>query len=86
MPYYRIIVIKQNGLRNSGIRHFPENLTYKQIEQEIWQKAKETIGRLAIADILITNVPADHPDVVAFLLRQRDAVKKENRYPFARHS
>jgi hypothetical protein len=73
MPYFRITVIKQNGLKHSGVRHFPESLTYKQVEAQVWQKARDTIGRLAISDIRIENVPADHPEVVAYILQERDA-------------
>ncbi|HVW62263.1 MAG TPA: hypothetical protein VHC48_19565 [Puia sp.] len=83
MPYFRIIIIKRNGLKHAGIRHFHEAISLKNIRAEVREKTVAALGPLAIADILIEEVPADHPEVVAFILQQKDRppVTKKT-YPF----
>jgi hypothetical protein len=70
MGYVRITIKLHQGASKSGIRHFPEPMNLSDIKQHAWQLSAESLGRGKIADVLVEEVPADDPGVVALILRK----------------
>lgn len=69
MTYVRIILYLHSGEKKSGIRRFEPKWNLAEIKTQAWQQAIETLGRGAIEDVLVQEVPADDPEVVKFILK-----------------
>ena len=75
MPYARITILLHDGTRRTGVRHFPEPMNLEDIRKHAWQLSADVLGRGAIEDVTVTEVPADDPAVVALILDQRRSTK-----------
>jgi hypothetical protein len=71
MPYARITILLRNGTRRTGVRHFPEPMNLEDIRTQAWQLSAEVLGRGVIENVVVAEVPADDPAVVALILEQQ---------------
>ncbi len=69
MGYVRITIKLVDGSQRSGVRKFPEPMNLEDIRTHAWQLAGEVLGRGAIEDVIVVEVPANDPAVVAIILR-----------------
>jgi len=69
MPYVRIKIELHDGTMRTGVRRFPDPLVLRHIRLHAFQLAAEVLGRGAIADVKVEEVPADDPAVVVLILR-----------------
>jgi hypothetical protein len=69
MGYVRITIHLVDGSHRSGVRKFPEPMNLEDIRIHARQLAGEVLGRGTIADVIVMEVPADDPAVVAMILR-----------------
>lgn len=76
MGYVRITIHLAAGGTRSGIRPIPEPINLPDVRDQALRLASESLGRAAIADVTVEEVPADDPAVVALILRDQ-AHKKE---------
>jgi hypothetical protein len=75
MGYVRITIQLIKGGTRSGVRRFSDPLNLEDIRKHAWQLAAEVLGRGAIANVAVIEVPADDPAVVALILRQESGKK-----------
>lgn len=80
MGYIRITIKLYEGKSRSGIRHFAEPMNFAEIKQHAWQLAAEALGRGKIANVILEEVPADHPEVVALIMRGEDKRSRKRDY------
>ena len=76
MGYVRITIHLEAGGIRSGIRPFSEPMNLEDIREQAMYLAGQTLGRAAIADVTVEEVPADDPAVVALILRKEEGSKK----------
>jgi hypothetical protein len=69
MGYVRIIIQLVDGSQRSGVRKFPEPMNLEDIRAHAWQLGEEVLGRGAIEYVIVVEVPANDPTVVAMILR-----------------
>jgi hypothetical protein len=79
MGYVRITIQLIDGSQRSGIRKFPEPMNLEDIRRHALQLAGEVIGRRAIEDVIVTEIPANDPAVVAIILSQAQGNKPVQR-------
>lgn len=72
MPYARITILLRDGTRRSGVRKFPEPMNLADIRAHAWQLSAEVLGRGAIENVTVSELPADDPAVVALILSKHD--------------
>jgi hypothetical protein len=77
MGYVRIIIHLAAGGTRSGVRSFSEPVNLEDIRIHALYLASQTLGRAAIADVTVQEVPATDPAVVALILRDQ-----ANKKPF----
>jgi hypothetical protein len=70
MGYVRITILLSKGGTRSGVRAFPEPMNLEDIRRHAWKLTAEALGQRAIAEIIVDEVPADDPAVVALILSQ----------------
>lgn len=71
MGYARIIIHLKGGGTRSGIRHFPEPMNLQDIRAHALQLSAEALGRHAIEQVTVEEVPATDPAVVALILSHK---------------
>lgn len=71
MGYVRITIELRNGGKRSGVRAFQEPMNLVDIRTHAWQLSAEVLGRDAIEDVVVREVPANDPAVVSLILSQR---------------
>jgi hypothetical protein len=76
MPYARIRVLLRDGTTRSGAWKFPEPTILAEIRAQARQRSAEVLGHGSIEDVLVVEVPADDPAVVALLLGQQRKVQR----------
>jgi hypothetical protein len=74
MGYVRIIIHLRDGDTRSGVRHFEEPIRLDEIRAQAFQLSVEALGRGAIEEVMVQDVPANDPAVVAMIVR--DQVRK----------
>src|SRR3981081_4489147 len=75
MGYVRITIQLIKGGKRSGVRKFSDPMITEDIRKHAFHLASEVLGRSAIANVTVTEVPADDPAVVALILR-KESYKK----------
>jgi hypothetical protein len=71
MGYARITIFLRNGGKRSGVRAFSEPMNLEDIRQHAWRLSSKVLGRGAIEDVVVKEVPADDPAVVALILKEQ---------------
>lgn len=71
MGYVRITIDLLGGGKRSGVRAFPEPMNLGEIRMHAWQLAAEVLGRGAIEEVTVKEVPANDPAVVSLILGQK---------------
>jgi hypothetical protein len=66
--YVRITVHVTNDQQRSGIRHFPDSEQLQAIRTHAFKLSVEVLGRRAIKNVRVEELPADDPGVVAFII------------------
>jgi hypothetical protein len=88
MGYTRITIELRDGNKRSGVRAFAEPINLKDIHDHVWRLASEVLGRNAIENVIVTELPATVPAVVALLLGQKgrnESISRSNgEHPFAK--
>ena len=88
MGYVRITIHLVAGGKRSGVRRFPEPNNVNDVRIHAWQLAAEALGREAIGDVSVAELPADDPAVVAFILGQqkkdKPAVESDGEHPYVK--
>jgi hypothetical protein len=69
MPYYKIILHMRRGNKRSGVRNLPTEDVDRATEM-VWTKIYDTIGRWQVDYLEVIPLPADDPQVVAWILRK----------------
>jgi hypothetical protein len=86
MGYVRITIQLRNGGTRTGVRRFPEPIIMNDIRKHAWQLSAEVLGRGAIADVTVVEVPASDPAVVALILsnhaRAKPIPKSSGEHPY----
>jgi hypothetical protein len=86
MGYVRIIVRLVGGKQRSGVRRFPEPINLEDIRAHAWLLAGEALGRGTIEDVIVVEVPADDPAVVALILgltrRNKSVPRSDGEHPY----
>ena len=89
MGYARIIIRLFDGTQRSGVRRFPEPMDLDAIRNQARQLAGEVLGPRAIEEVIVTELPADDPAVVALILseaRRGEVVpRSDGEHPYLRH-
>jgi len=80
MPYVRITIALRNGGTRSGVRRVPEPIVLEDVRMQSWHLAAEALGRGAIDHVVVSEVSADDPAVVALILGE---TKKNIRIPIS---
>jgi hypothetical protein len=75
MGYVRITIELRSGRKRSGVRSFPEPMNLEDIRMQSWQLSAEVLGRGAVEDVTVCEVPASDPAVVSRILRQKGQYK-----------
>jgi hypothetical protein len=88
MGYARIIIHLVDGTRRSGVRRFPEPMDLDAIRNQARQLASEVLGTRAIEDVVVSELPANDPAVVALILseaRRNEVVpRSDGEHPYVR--
>jgi hypothetical protein len=86
MGYVRIIIRLVDGTQRSGVRKFPEPMNLEDIRRHAWHLAGEVMGRGSIEDVIVAEVPADDPAVVAMILgdaqRNKLVQRSDGEHPY----
>jgi hypothetical protein len=86
--YVRITIKLCDGSKRSGVRAFPQSMNLEDIRKHAWQLAGEVLGRGAIEDVIVGEVPADDPAVVALILgqqrRNKQAEQSNGEHPYVK--
>jgi hypothetical protein len=86
MGYVRIIILLVNGSQRSGVRKFSEPMIMTHIRNHAWQLAAEVLGRGMIEEVIVMEVPADDPAVVAMILsqeyRNKLVIRSDGEHPY----
>jgi hypothetical protein len=67
MGYVRITIQLRNGHKRSGVRAFTEPMNLEDIRKHAFHLSAEALGRGAIDDVEVHEVPATDPAVVAMI-------------------
>lgn len=89
MGYARITIHLKGGRTRSGIRHFPEPMNLEDIRAHSMQLAAESLGRASIEQVIVEEVPATDPAVVALIItdklrRSKDVFNSDGKHPYLR--
>jgi hypothetical protein len=88
MGYVRIVIRLLNGGQRSGIRQFPEPMILEDIRSHAWQLAGEALGRGAIEQVIVTEVPTTDPEVVALIMglqrRGKAVPRSDGEHPYVK--
>lgn len=71
MGYVRIKILLVDGRHRSGVRRFGEPIIVEDIRNHARKLAAEVLGRNAIDDVIVMELPADDPAVVALILHEQ---------------
>jgi|HubBroStandDraft_2_1064218.scaffolds.fasta_scaffold1025165_1 hypothetical protein len=86
MGYTRITILLVDGTKLAGVRHFPEPIVVADIRSQAWHLAGEVLGRERIQDVVVTELAADDPAVVALILGQqrknREVPRSDGEHPY----
>ena len=84
MGYVRITIHLTNGKKRTGVRRVAEPMNLADIRSHARQLSEETLGRDKIEDVIVVELPADHPDVVAYILRKqpKPIFKSDGTHPY----
>jgi hypothetical protein len=89
MGYVRITIWLIGGGKRLGIRKFPEPMNMEDIRNHSWLLASEVLGRGAIEDVSVAEVPANDPGVVAMILNQQrgnePVPRSDGEHPYLKH-
>lgn len=78
MGYVRITILLRDGGKRSGVRRFEEPLVLNDIRAQAFQLAAEVLGRDVIDEVIVQELPATDPAVVALIL---DELKRSKPVP-----
>jgi hypothetical protein len=88
MGYVRITVLLRNGGKRSGVRAFAEPMNLEDIRRHALALSGEALGSGAIEGVVVKEVAADDPAVVAFIMRDRRSnnvvPRSDGEHPIAR--
>ena len=88
MGYVRISIHLRNGEKRSGVRAFSEPMNLEDIRQHAWTLSSEVLGRGAIEDVVVKEVPPTDSAVVALILREQQKKKpvprRDGEHPYVR--
>lgn len=84
MAYIHITIHLKNGKKLSGIRAIAEPLNLADVRKHAWQLSAESLGRGQIDNVTVAELPADHPHVVAYILRKqtKPIPQSDGRHPY----
>ena len=75
MTYVRITLRLRNGQQKTGIRHFPEPVKLTEIRAQALALSAQVLGRGAIDEVTVQELPPDDPGVVAYILHHQSPKK-----------
>lgn len=75
MGYARIIIHLVGGSTRTGVRAFAEPMNLHDIRMHAWKLSEEVLGRSAIEDVTVLEVPASDPAVIALILGEKKKKK-----------
>ncbi|MBS1606735.1 MAG: hypothetical protein JST42_29030 [Bacteroidetes bacterium] len=78
MGYVRITILLRDGSRRSGVRRCEEPMVLEDIRAHAFHLAAEVLGRTAIDEVTVEEVPATDAAVVALIL---DELKRSKPIP-----
>jgi hypothetical protein len=88
MPYVRITIHLRDGSTRSGARKFPEPTKLEDIRMHSFHLAADALGRDAIHDVTVIELPADDPAVVALILGKQkkhpNIPRSDGTHPYVR--
>ena len=88
MGYVQITIMLRDGTMKSGVRAFAEPMVLEDIRAHAFHLAAEVLGRLAIEQIIVQEVPATDPAVVALILTEKSRSKSippcDGKHPYLR--
>lgn len=88
MSYVRITIHLVDGSNRTGVRAFSEPMNLDDIRMHAWQLAAEVLGRSAIGDVTVLEVPATDPAVIALILQDQEKSKQippsDGTHPFVK--
>ena len=86
MGYVRITILLVDGRRRSGVRRFGEPIIVEDIRNQARKLAAEVLGRSVIEDVIVMELPADDPAVVALILhegrRNKIVIQSDGVHPY----
>jgi len=86
MGYARITIYLVDGSKRTGVRRFEEPMNLHDIRMHALHLSAEVLGRAAIGDVIVQEVPATDPAVIALILgeekRNRPIPRSDGTHPF----
>lgn len=86
MGYVRITIRLSDGSQRSGMRKFTEPMNMEDIRAHAWQLAGDALGKGAVEQVIVMEIPADDPAVVAMILshdqRNKPVPRSDGEHPY----
>lgn len=88
MGYARITIHLADGSKRTGVRRFGEPMILPDIRMHALQLSAEVLGRAAIEEVTVEEVPATDPAVIALILRDerhnKPIPRSDGTHPFVK--